>query len=480
MVGRTVGTKVVGIAGFILLAYLLDPEDWGLAGMTYIVVFFANLIQQAGLREVLIRRGAKFARWATSAFWMATAFGVLAAVFMIAMAPLAAKVFAEPRVAGLLFVVALIGPLNGVAVVPHVQLQIELRFRLLAILTFCFEATEMLLRVVFAWQGLGAYSFILPLPIMALLRAITFWAVVRPPVRLRPQLNRWRYLVGDTGIMLGTGVLIIVIALSGQIVLSLLGSTDDVGVYQFAFNLSMQTVVLFSLNLGHVLLPALSKLKEDPSRQAQAFLRAARLLALLGVPACLLLAATAAPLVRAVFDPRWLSSIPIIQMLSIGMAFRLAWDAGRSLMQAQGRFRTHLLMHILYAAFALGVVTIGALVGGPFGVAVGAAVSYAVIGPLDLYVTTRVAGGRWRDVWRIYAWPMAVGLLSVAGSLALASLIPEMPSRDWIALAFVAGISPLVYVLVIRKVAPEPWQELVSRLREVAGPRLAGVLARSR
>ncbi len=209
----------------------------------------------------------------------------------------------------------------------------------------------------------------------------------------------------------------------------------------------------------------------------QAFLRAALLLALLGVPACLLLAATAAPLVRAVFDPKWLSTIPVIQMLSIGMAFRLAWDAGRSVIQAQGRFRTHLLMHILYAALALTCVMIGALAGGQLGVATGVAVSYAVIGPLDLYVTTCAAGGRWRDVWRVYAGPMAVGLVSIAGSLALAGLIPQMPGRDWVAMALVVGMSSLVYVLVIRKVAPEPWQELVSRLRELAGPRLGGVLA---
>ena len=471
---------MVNTAGFVALAYLLDPEDWGLAGLTYTVLFFGNLIQQAGLREVLIRREARFARWATPGFWMATTFGVLAGLFMVAMAPVAAKVYAEPRVAGLVLVVAMASPLNGLGVIPAAQLEIQLRFRLIAILTFCFQALQMVLSVVFAWQGLGAYSFVLPMPLIALVQTATFWAIVRPPIRWHPQLQRWRYLVGDTGMMFGARVLVIVIALSGHILLGLLRSADQVGIYQFAFNLSMQTVALFSLTLGQVLLPALSKLQDNPARQAQAFLRASRLLALLGIPACLLFAATAGPLVRAVFDPKWLAAIPVIQLLSIAMAFRLAWDAGRSLIQAQGRFRTHLLIHILYAAFTVIAVTIGALQGGPLGVAVGYAVSFSLIGPLELYVTTCVAGGRWRDVWRVFAWPMGVGLLSIAAPLAVAALIPQWPGRDWLVLAFVAGTSSLLYLLLIRRVAPEPWHELLSRLEGLAGPRFEALVSRLR
>lgn len=480
MVGCTIGNKVLNVVGFILLAYLLDLEDWGLAGMTYTVVFFANLIQQAGLREVLIRREARFARWATPGFWMATTFGVVAGLFMVAIAPVAAKLYAEPRVAGLVLIVALTGPLNGLGLVPTVQLQTQLRFRLIAILAFCFQALQIVLSVVFAWQGFGAYSFILPMPIIALLRTVIFWAIARPPLRWHPQLKRWRYLIGDTGMMFCTWVLIIGIAQSGHIVLGLLHSADEVGIYHFAFNLSMQTVVLFSLTLGQVLLPALSKLQDNPARQVQAFLRASRLLALLGVPACLLFAATAGPLVRVMFDPKWVAAIPVIQLLSIAMAFRLTWDAGRSLIQAQGRFRTHLMVHILYAGFTVIAVTIGALRAGPLGVAVGLAVSFSLIGPLELYVCTCVAGGRWRDVWRVFTWPMGVGVLSIAAPMAVAALIPQVPGRDWLVLTFVAGTSFLLYFLIIRRLAPQPWHELLSRLRESAGPRFGAVLARLR
>ena len=69
---QTIGSKAVGMAGQVVLAWLLMPADLGLWGKASIVMGFSGLIQQAGLRETLINRQRAYHLWANAAFWMST------------------------------------------------------------------------------------------------------------------------------------------------------------------------------------------------------------------------------------------------------------------------------------------------------------------------------------------------------------------------------------------------------------------------
>src|SRR5215213_2320437 len=75
LMAQTIGSKAVGMAGQVVLAWLLMPRDLGLWGKASIVMGFSGLIQQAGLRETLINRQRAYHLWANAAFWMSVALG---------------------------------------------------------------------------------------------------------------------------------------------------------------------------------------------------------------------------------------------------------------------------------------------------------------------------------------------------------------------------------------------------------------------
>src|SRR5437870_1122481 len=56
LTAQTLGAKAVGFVGQIILAWYLAPDDFGLVGLALTVAAFAGLIQQAGLKEILIHR----------------------------------------------------------------------------------------------------------------------------------------------------------------------------------------------------------------------------------------------------------------------------------------------------------------------------------------------------------------------------------------------------------------------------------------
>jgi O-antigen/teichoic acid export membrane protein len=252
------------------------------------------------------------------------------------------------------------------------------------------------------------------------------------------------------------------------------------GIYFLAFNLSIQTMQLFTGNLTGVLFPALSKLQGDPQRQIRAFLDATRMLALVAVPLCLLQMGVADPGVRLFFeDEKWQAAIPVLQALSIGMAFRVVASPGGSLIQAQGRFRVILATNVINAIVFLSLVTTGALMGNVKATSlwlqpattVGIAVAFyfAMIGPIFLYVAIRPSGGTWGDIWRVYAAPMTASVLAVVAAMYVGSLVPsdQIRGHRWaqaVRLTVIVAWFCVMYVPLIRLIAPDAWRGLMARM----------------
>lgn len=463
---QTLGSKTVNVASQIVLAWLLEPAHFGLVSMAYTVSSLANVIQQAGLREVLIQRQDHAQRWSNPAFWMALGFGALASAVMVAAAPLAASAYGAPQVKGMVWILATWPPLNALANVPLAHLQASLRFRLVTLITFGASSFQWVLTIFFALLGFGAYSFVLPWPLVGIARLAALWIAARPPIRLNPQWRRWRYLLTGSLLVLGADACGTLIKQGDYIVLSLFHEDTVVGQYYFAFTLAIQALVIFSFNLQGILLPALSTLQNDPARQRQAFLSACRLLLLLGIPACLLQAALAEPLMLAIFKPKWAPAIPVVQILSVGMALRLAGWPSQSLLQAQGRFRLYLGINAVGVSLFMLLVTLAARTSpahAAHAVALAATAYFALEGPLNLFLAIRPAGGKWRDVGGVYAPPLLAAALAAGLAVFLAGKLPAMPARHWVRAAVILLVLAGVYAPLIYLLAPEVCRDGLNR-----------------
>jgi PST family polysaccharide transporter len=484
LMAQTLGSKVVGMAGQVVLAWVLMPADFGLWGTASIVLGFAGLIQQAGLRETLIHRQRSYHLWANSAFWMSVGLGLLGALVTAAAAWPAAVIFKDHRLMGILLLCAATMPIMSLDQVAEAKLQNQLRFALLASVNWVVAVVQLMLTVIFAVilpTAYKAYAFVLPRPLIAAGRLAVLWNAARPPVKAHWNLSRWKYLLPDSATLFTSNLFLMLQWQGDYMVLSAMFSDKSiVGIYFLAFGLSIQTMQLFTGNLTGVLFPALSKLQADPTRQIRAFLDATRLLALIAVPMCFLQMALAEPGVRLFFqDDKWKAAIPILQALSVGMAFRVVASPGGSLIQAQGRFRVILITNIINALVFLTLVTAGALVGQPKSTSVwlqpattvGIAVAFyfAIIGPIFLYVAIRPSGGKWRDIWNVYAAPMLCSVIAVAVAMWLGHLVPVLRVRGhrWgqgLKLVVILAWCVAIYVPLIKFVAGDAWRALIGRI----------------
>lgn len=470
--GVLTALKVVNVLAQFILAWLLIPEDFGLFGMTTAAISIITLLRRAGLRDVLVHRGRKLDLWATSAFWLSVICGVVTSLLLVAVAPLAAWVFDEPRVVWLILIMAPVPLLDSVGTVAESYLQRDMRFGAIGKADLVSQSGINVGMILLAALGLGAYSFVLPRPLMQLVRAGMLIRAAKPPLRWKPQVRRWRYLLGDGLRMLGTEVAYVAANQFDYFMLGVFHSATTVGLYFFAFSLSMQSIRLFAKQVAGVIFPALSQIQDDVERQRQAFRRAVLGISAICMPMLMLQIATAEPLFLLVLKPKWYESIPLVQLLSAGMLLNLfSWPA-LSVLKAQGRFNSTLMLTLTHLALLAAFVTPAAKFGNVMHVAIAAATAWALIGPIQLHFALRQIGLGWGALLGPCVRILLSAAVAIGPAAWAATMIPlGTPGRELLRLVIVTVSMCVIYPLLIRWLQRETWGDLMQRVRQLRSRR---------
>jgi O-antigen/teichoic acid export membrane protein len=462
MLAQNVVARACGLVSQLVLAGLLLPADFGLIGLTYTVTSIAATLTNFGIEEVMMQRQRALRLWTGPAFWITFSLASLAALLVVAVSPMAAAAYKAPELVGLLAVAALAMPINALASVPSMILRSRMQFGVLALYGSAEIVVQALLTIAFAWMGFGAYSFVIPAPILAVARAVIWWRLANSSVVLRPKRKRWKYVVNNATAAFLSRTITAFVNQGDYIVLGLIASQDVVGGYYFGFRLAAQPLWILAGNFSNVIFPALAQLKGDPKRQGDAALKASNLLSFCVMPMAMVQAAVAAPLVTSFFGEKWQSSIPIIQLLSIGLAFdAVSWIAG-SLLNARGEFMAGLRYLLVQAPFFFALVVAGAMLGEAIGVAWGVCAFYAISQPLYVWVAYRRLGISGRQVAMIYLRPTAYAAVAVGLGL-LASMPPWFADHQLVRVLVIGVVGTALYAVLVRWLATEVWGELRDR-----------------
>jgi len=471
-----IAAKVFSTVGQVILARLLAPGDFGLLGMTWTVLALASLVQNLGVQDVLVARQDRLRRWANPAFWMALTAGVAGMIVANLASPIAVRVYGEARLVPLIAILALSLPLRAAMVLPQARLAATLRFRTDATINAAAIALQISLSILLASLGWGAYALVVPVPVTLAAQAAAMWALAPMPVRWRPQFRRWRFLVGDTGSSWIMATAVTLTLYADYAALSVFHTKDVVGLYYVAFILSTQVAQLLTERLVAVLLPSLSLLRTDAARQTRAFIEATRLLTAVALPACLLLAAGARPLVHLLYRPEYAGVAPMLAALAVGMGLYLPAGPATSMLKASRRFGTLAITYgVMAITLAVAVLTASAThsdeAAGRW-VALSAGVVYSAFGPILLIVSLGARRSSWAALGRVYGASAGCGMTAVACGWLATRALPQLdsqPATDLLTLIAMSLVAGMVYLIMLRVLARGLWDSLWGRLRSSSG-----------
>ena len=472
MLAQNLIARLCGVFSQLALAALLAPADFGVIGLTYTVTSIAAVLTNVGLEDVVLQRERALRFWVGPAFWISLGLSTAAALLVVLVSPVAAAIYKAPEMVGLLAVLALAMPVGALGTVPGMLLRARMQFGALAIYGTLETAGQALLTVAFAWWGFGAYSFVLPGPVVSAVRTAVLWRLTTTKPSLRPQRARWRYVVGNTTVTFANRLLIALVNQGDYIVLGLVGTQAAVGAYYFGFRLAAQPLFTLAGNFTNVLYPALVQMKSDPDRRNRAVVNASTMLAFCVMPLALLQSAVAGPLIARFFDQRWAASVPVIQLLSVGLAFdAISWVAG-TLLSARGEFGAGLRYVAMQTPVFFAFVTAGAFSDGAVGVAWAVCAYYVLVQPIYAFLVFRRIGMTARQVALLHLLPAAYAAAAVGLGLAVSEL-PPFAGLSLLRAAVIGAVGLPAYAALVRWRAPEVWDALWDRVASALHRRAA-------
>jgi O-antigen/teichoic acid export membrane protein len=459
---QTAGSRILQALTQIVLAWLLSPADFGQVSLALAVATIISGFFSAGLQDVLLQRHRALRLWVDTVFWLSLTIGLLEGFVLLFAAPIAAQLYNQPNLIWLISITAFGAPIGSLETIPGAIIRSMLKFHVLAIASLGEAVAASALSIALASAGFGAYSFVLPIPIAAAARVCALWSIAKPKIRMPRRLSRWQLLMPSASASLGTRLLNTIKGQADYIILGLVTREIEVGIYYFAFKVAVQSLYMVAGSLNTVLFPTLVHYRDDPARQLDAALMASQILSVVVMPACFLQAAVAGPVLQLFFAPKWEAAEPLIQLLSIGLAFDASsWAAG-ALLNARGEFRRGFFYSLLTTPTFFVFITIGAASWGAVGVAAGVASYYILVQPVYCYfVFTRVGAVGWRDIALIYAAPVLIG----AGAVAVASILSEaLYHPAWFQLCAIPSAALAMYLPLIRIFCPTSYRFLRHRV----------------
>lgn len=474
MVLSTVGGKGLSFVAQIFLGWLLGKDDWGIYGIALSIAFFLQVFRDGGVRQMLVQRGhAEYESLAGPVFWMATAFNMATAVLLAAASPVVAWAYHDPRLVGLLLVMALSVPLSSPSVVSSARLRIDLRFGDLARMTLWSSVIRYGGSVALAYAHMGPLAFVIPIPVMAAFESVYCqWKTGERPWRRAAEMHRWPELFGRSKWLVLLAAAMVALDLSDYPVIGLYLTPETVGLYYFAYQLVAQTGALLAANIENVLLPALSRLGDERERRRQAVIRALRTLGLLASPASLILGALISPLEQLLWHGQWAAASPSVQILALFYPARAVFVVASSYLLAAGRFKAAGLLILGLGLGRMGAAAAAALfTREATGVSWFIGVYVGVSCLAGLWYALHSAGIGWRDLASSLVPPWLMSAAAGAAALGVLRLLPGLHALP--ALMVGGVVAGVVFAVGARVLFPQSVRDsLIAVPARLRGPAL--------
>lgn len=353
--------KLASFGSQFVLGWYLSKKDFKLWALAISLGAVVAALRDGGTHRILVQQCERYTQLARPVFWIALGFNLLAAAIFIACAPVSAAYYNEPQLVPLMFLIALFMPLSTPVNVLRAKLSSQLRFRELARL----DTISMLVRhgsaVALALLGFGAYSFVLPMLIVA----ATDQLILRRTVGGIPHgLSLTRDVLGEIlsaskWVMLATPFMVLIYN-GDYLVVGASPLSNVLAEYSYAFQLTLSIAVLFNSGLIGVIMPTLARISAEPGRQAAAYIRAVRLLCFVASPVCIGLAVVANPLLKSLYwNGKWDAAIPVTEITSLVLLPLLLSTLASSLIEAQGKWWMQATLVAIHATCTLAAAYFG-------------------------------------------------------------------------------------------------------------------------
>ncbi|RYZ54544.1 MAG: lipopolysaccharide biosynthesis protein [Sphingobacteriales bacterium] len=399
----TIASQLLAVA---LLSRMLGPEAFGIHGNGLLLLELTAVFTYPFINKSIILKKEASAEYLSTATTLSFLLSAAAGLILFFSAPFIAAFFHHDSIVFVVRTISVIFLLKGFYQPYQSVFERDLRFREISNVNLAASWLGFLIvPVCLAYYGFGYKSLILGLLAYELVFLIYF--TIRSRLyfgRLSPTLAREiitdaRHLILQAlGNKLATN--------GDYLIISRFLGPAALGYYTQAYKIMKMPTTIIGNVINSLSFASLSKISEDNDKLRKAFVYSSFILALFSFPILVITLLFSKEIVLILLGPKWLSTIPVLQILSFGIFLRMSYKVPGTILKAKQLFRLTARIQIIYALNIL-VFSVLMIRFGIEGVAIGTLAALALqYGQLCWHVA-RVTGATVADFYTILLRPMA-------------------------------------------------------------------------
>lgn len=334
-----ISAQVVTFVVSVILARLLDTDDYGLITLVMVFITFANCIVTNGLGNALIQKKDSDNLDFSTVLYFQTAASIVLYIILFFTAPLIASFYGEgyELLTPVLRVMGIRIPLTSINNVQQAYVGKKMIFRKFFLSTIVGTIVSAVVGIGMAYGGYGVWALVGQYLTNTLMGTV----ILAFTIHWKPEL---RFSWARLKILFGYGWKLLVAGLIGEIynelrllVIGKLYTNNDLAFFDKGKQIPNIIVTNINNSISNVLFPAISNAQNNPSDVKNMVRRSIKTSTYIMCPMMFGLAVIAEPLIALLLGEKWLPCVPYLQIYCIAFAFEPVQTANLQAIKAVGR-----------------------------------------------------------------------------------------------------------------------------------------------
>lgn len=306
----------------ILLARILEPNDYGILAMVMVVINILSIVNETGLGASLLQKLDRDILDESSVFYLNIFIGLLLYIFIFFISDNIEIFFSSSNLSDFIRVASLNIIINSLIIVPRVKLWINIDFKTQTKITLPAILISGITAITLAYIGYGIWALIIQLLLANIISLTLTWTYVRWKPILTFSIERIKPLFIFAYRLILARLINTIFNQSYSIIIGKYFSSPDLGFYNRAESIktiSSNTITGF---IQRVSTPILCELQENHKEMRKTLLKFIVCTAHIVFPLMFLIFILSDSLIIILLTEKWLKSSIILKILApVGLLF---------------------------------------------------------------------------------------------------------------------------------------------------------------
>lgn len=347
------GSLVIGFVANIVLARLLDPEDFGCIAIILVFTTFADIFIDSGLNGALIQKKNVTKKDVSTVFTFNLSISICLFVLFFFAAPAVGRFVGIPNLAIYLRVESIALLIRAFYCIQAAFLSKGLKFKNLAKYNISSSMASVTVAIIMAALGCGVWSLVAKNLVLQLSLCLLYRHASKVPYNLGFDKSSFKELFGFGWFVAMTAFFDVLYSNITSFLIGKRYSVKDLGFYNQAYSLQQIPVYSMSMVVTNVLFPFMSKMQDDPVRILNNTRKVIKVTSLFTFPLMVYLIFFAKPVIIFIYSAKWEASAIYFQILCMGGMVNALIHICRNVLKSIGDTKSLFISQIAITIIAI-------------------------------------------------------------------------------------------------------------------------------